>query len=110
MQLLDLYDEGHCAHGRAARTVRTAARRRRSFHVRVWHRRCETHVLPALRHPLVLYAAVEAGWDQRERALPGGRGYRRPEPEPVRRTARGGVKARPPRSRKSVIEGCTIRL
>ena len=66
---------------------------------RVRHRCREAHVLPALRHPLVLYAAVEAGRHQRERALPGRCGYRGPSPEPVRRTALGGVHGRSPRRR-----------
>ena len=67
-------------------------------HLHVRHRRGEAHVLPALRHPFVLHAAVEAGRDQRQRALPGGRRYRQACTQPVRRAALGGVHGHAPRT------------
>ena len=66
-----------------------AVRRRRPDRLHVQHRRREAPVLPPLRHPPVLRAALRPRQDRRQRALPGRRRPGRARIEPVRRCQLG---------------------
>ena len=69
MQLLDLHEKGHPASAGVARAPAYPERRRRSDHLSIQHRHREAHLLPALRHPRLLSAALRPGELQRQRPL-----------------------------------------